>query len=921
MGDHCGYSEYQVSFCGLHINQKLTPLGCGKSVMARYLAANATTSIVLTHFFQSSVDRNSSRATPLVISILSQILKSNIARSQSDLEQVRTKVVPLLDHFSCGQDCPFMRLWPVLESILSSMPDYTLIIDALDECNDPENNDSLIKRLRLLGSKTNSRVIILSRFHAKFEAPLGECVKLAMDSSAVSADIMHFARQEISRNCRLQTLQTRILAKIEDSSQGMFLWAKLMLDDLSGARNINSQAHRLAGFPRGLECVYTEYLRKGTETMQPDEIGLRREILAILVGAVRPLTVDELSWAIALQPSRQLDENDMLFDPKHEILRLCWPLATANGDFVQLTHTSVKEFLLYPSDTVTETQGRLGLTFQESNAYLAQKCLSKLSQEECGALHSIGALIHRNAFSSTAIGAENFECYKTTAFYEYASLSWHLHLTSVQEPSFDLLIQLRDFLQSNYFVYWAEVMYELKSQVDMGPVLEVRALIQSWLARLPSGFSQSALAESYFSAPYESVHQQYESSGEYDKNLPFLCLFRLGEYANLGESPDKSYRIYRLLAHGLEDRLGAEHPMTMKATYHLARELLTQGDIAKGEHLLSINIEMQYRLLGPDHPDYVMSLEYLSYAQWHLNRFEESAQGQAEAQARLQRLWGPLKKEALKSKLFLGYALEAQRKLEEALHIFDDIWKTWLPVMGPDNPLALMAQCSIGAIYRKQRLYAKAEQHLSENLAARQRVLPLNVAINIDSGLQLALVYRETRCTDKAESLLDLVSSLGDLERWFERVCQISHVRALLCVDRGKAEDAVEILRSILAVARSKGREANNRELLWVRLTLADLLRLQSCHDEALSLFQNLVRPQGVEASGLLASEANSESQSQLQIAEQGLRLIRIADIKSAENLLKESKLEWIRPQDFWMIFGGEPIDTAWLNDPMTWST
>ena len=885
--------------------------------MARFLAANATTSITFTHFFQSSVDRNSSQANSLVISVLSRILKSNITGSHLDLEPVLNRIVPLFDHFSCGQDCPFLQLWSALETVLANMPNYTLIVDALDECNDPENNELLIERLRLLGSRGNSRVILLSRFHARFEGPFRETVKLAMDSSTVGADIMHFIRREISRDTRLQPLQSQILAKVESSSQGMFLWAKLMLDELSRARSINLQARRLAGFPRGLNSVYTDYLRKGTETMNSDEIALRREIFTILVGAVRPLTVDEVSCAIALKPSCQIDENDLLLDSKHEILRLCWPFATVTGVFVQLTHTSVKDFSLWPSDTTIEMRGRLNLTIEESNAYLARKCLSKLSQEECGSLHRIGAMVQKNEFSSGAAGVERVDCYKTTTFYEYACLSWHLHLISVPDPKSAILVQLRDFLQKNCFAYWAEALYELKSQVDMGPAVEARASIQSWLALLPRRLREIAPVDTFFYVAYESVCQQYEVSNEHDKSLSFLCRFRMGEFANLGDSPDRGHMIYQPLARDLIDRFGAENLMTMKATYHLARALVSQNEILEGERLLSTNREIQYRVLGPDHPDYVMSLEYLNYARFHLNRFEESAQGQAEAQAGLQRLWGPLKKEVLKSKLFLGYALESQRKLEEALDVFDDIWKTWLPVMGPDNPLSLMAQCSMGAIYRKRRMYEKAKQHLTENFAGRQRVFSLNLAVTVDSGLQLALLYRETRRTEEAEALLDLISSPGIVDQWFERVCQVSHIRALLCIDRGNPEDAVEILRAILIAASSKGHEANSRELLWVRLTLADLLRVRYCYEEAMSLFSGLVRHQEVEASDSQLVKADYESRRQLKIAEQGLRLVRNADMRAAEDLLKENEVEWVRPQDFWIIFGGEITDTAWINDPV----
>lgn len=880
--------------------------------MAQFLAARAKTHVTITHFFRDSVDRASCRATPFVLSILSQILKQSAARESSDLRPILSGIVPMFDHFSRGQECPFLRIWPVLEAILSDMPEYTLIIDALDECNDPDSNEHLLDRLSNLGSMPNSRVVFLSRPHARFQDPLRDTASLAMDSSTVTGDIMHFARQTISRNARLQPLRTEILAKIEQFSQGMFLWARIMLDDLSPARSVNVQARRLAGFPRELTNVYTEYLRKGEETMDPEERTLRREIFIILVGAVRPLTVQQLSYAIALKALRQLDQRDVLFDSKHEVLRLCWPLAMVVGDHVQLAHMSVKDFLLRPSDSTSEAYGRLGLTIQESNTYLARKCLSKLSQAEYKSLDRISALIQGNFDSQTSLEIGKLERHRDTEFYEYACLYWHLHLTAVLNPTSRDMQQTNDFLQSNQFVHWAEKLYDLTSQTDMGPALEVKAALLSWQALLPPRLRELAPLDKYFSAPFESLRQQYKSDNQNNTALPHLRLFRLGEFANLGEFPDKSFKYYRALAQDLEANFDSDHPMNMKANYLLAKELISQGHVLEGEHLLSTNKEIQYRIFGPEHPDYIISLEYISQAQFHTNKFEESAQGQAEAAAGLQLFFGPSRKEVLKSRLFHAYALEAQRKLDEALNILEDIWNSWVSVMGPDNPLSLMAQCSMGAIYRKLRLYEKAKRHLIQNFAARRRVFSLNQPVTVDSGLQLALVHREIGNIEEAEALLGLVSSPGIADQWFERVCQIVHLRALLCVDRADHTTARQFLREILDVAATKGREANNRELLWIRLRMADLLRAEGNFEEALSFFTDIVRPHGEEN----PVGFQPLSPQILSIAEEGLRLVRDAEFRKAEHLLKDNYLEWSRPKDFWITFGGEITDTAWINEP-----
>lgn len=881
--------------------------------MARYLAEKTTTSTIITYFFQNTVDRSSSAAISLVMSILSQLLRDESMISNSNIRPILQGILPKVQEYPSGRECPILQIWPVLEALISSLPKYTLIIDALDECDDDVNEEYLLKRLCALGSMTTSRVILLSRYHARFEGPLAEAEKLTMDSSYLTTDIMYYSERVIGRVVRLQRLQKEILAKIKEFSQGMFLWARLMLDDLSQARTMNDQKRRLVGFPKGLDNVYTDYLARAAALMSAEELQLRHEILTVLVGARRPLKVNEVSYALALNPSRQLDENDLLLDPCYEILRLCWPLATLDGDNVQLMHMSVKDFLLRPASVSFSMQRTPMLTPEISNEYLATKCLSKLNQAECQSLSCIAKLMRLNVDPHKVASPPNCSSYKDTTFFEYASQNWQNHLTGVTSPKTVLLQQVQQFLQGSQFVYWSEVLYY--AQKDMGSIVEVRALLLSWLALLPPASKELVLQHTYFQAPYKAIRNGLDST-KYKEHqiLPLLCAFRLGEYSNIaGSLPGATIDLYRSLVEDLNIRFGPEHLLTMKATHLLAVELLTDADKLEAEALLSTNKDLQRRIIGESGLEYLQSLEYAGLVAFYLTRFDESIRYQEEAHAGLFSLFGSSNKEVLLSKMYWGWTLEAQRRVDEALILFEEVWEIWGGNMGPENPLSMAAQCAMGAVYRKQKRYKEAKQHLTANFKNRQRIYTLTVEVTVDSGLQLALLHREMGQTIEAEALLDLVSQHGIADQCFERVCQVAHLRALLLIDRREITAACHALRNILAVAASKGREANNRALLWIRLMLADLLRQQQTAEEAiLSLFCDLV----IERSGRDSTSNSDETAERLRVTERYLRLVREAECDTAENYLTEHNLECSRPKDFWIIFGGEITDTAWINEP-----
>ena len=230
--------------------------------------------------------------------------------------------------------------------------------------------------------------------------------------------------------------------------------------------------------------------------------------------------------------------------------------------------------------------------------------------------------------------------------------------------------------------------------------------------------------------------------------------------------------------------------------------------------------------------------------------------------------------------------------------------------------MAQMLQKSIASIYWKKGELKMAERLMRENFVARQRLFTMKSVVTIDSGFQLAVILCESRHLEESQALLDFMSGQNTLEKDFERFCQFEHLRALLELGREDYNAAHDRLCSLLHRAITRGRDANNRELLWVRLTLADMLRKDNRFDEAATLFNDIVKPAtgDSESNHCLAEEPNTPQQ--LAIAEKALRHVRRASSMEADTLLCENKLEWVRTQDFWIVFGGPITDTASMKRP-----
>jgi hypothetical protein len=204
-------------------------------------------------------------------------------------------------------------------------------------------------------------------------------VKIRLDSHNQN-DIDNYVRASVL-DLKNHNIPTELRDEIQDAlikgSRGMFLWVYLILYDFKHSTRTSTHAIRqkLKILPKGLPDLY----RKILLAIHPDDLEIANSILRWVVWAERPLTLKELTIALAIHPEHKFtsDLTDIIELDLQKVLRsILGALITVQGDTVYLVHQSTKEFLRGNNSIGGEW---CSLQSNESNLHITISCLTYLS--------------------------------------------------------------------------------------------------------------------------------------------------------------------------------------------------------------------------------------------------------------------------------------------------------------------------------------------------------------------------------------------------------------------------------------------------------------------------------------------------------------------------------------------------------------
>ncbi|CVL06935.1 related to ankyrin [Fusarium mangiferae] len=286
--------------------------------------------------------QNDQTAKELLASLLKQLLQSLPAMPDS--------VKPLYEQHRTKGSPPSLE--DVSSNLLSTAKLFSrvfIIIDALDECRATDGTRTkFLEEIFKLQLHSKANVFATSR-------PIPEVkdqfqTTITLEVRATDADVERFLRGHMPQMpgfFRRERLEELVIGEIIRSVEGMFLLAQLHLDSLRDKISVDAVHKALAKLPSGSDAYFNAYetAMKRIMSQSPSHRDLAKRVIAWTVYAMRPLTVEELRYALAVEIGKSELNRDALPETSI-ILQVCVGLVTVGESdrIIRLVHYTTQEY-------------------------------------------------------------------------------------------------------------------------------------------------------------------------------------------------------------------------------------------------------------------------------------------------------------------------------------------------------------------------------------------------------------------------------------------------------------------------------------------------------------------------------------------------------------------------------------------------
>lgn len=422
--------------------------GCGKSVLASSIVARLEKSKQHTLFFSfSSSDGSRQTSGNLIRTLLWQLLQeTNNKESVDTVHNLRLDGQPTIS-----------ELWEAFGSIASSLvkPVYC-VVDGIDECTNYDST-TFIKITQILEMCLNLRILLLGRPHiVQRHSGNSAFAAIEITPAMLNQDVDAFINDEIAKSelLSLPEFRKNVYKTLKDKSDGMFLWVRLMIDDLRKSSSKSEFSERLQNLPRGLEKAYQLLFLHLSQKIDKYELRLAQSVLAFTSTSCRPLRFDELRYIHAMHcrsfetVAQPLGEYLLLQRPQR-VLDITGGLVSMTDGVLRLIHSSIRDFLIRPEDSWVCDPDRAVLGFRieitQTHRSFSWLCLDyiRLEKEE-------RRILELDTSQSSQDPGENY------SLLEYAALYAFYHLNRSGPPCSTTLAKMENVLESTQSILCAE---------------------------------------------------------------------------------------------------------------------------------------------------------------------------------------------------------------------------------------------------------------------------------------------------------------------------------------------------------------------------------------------------------------------------------------------------------------------------------
>ncbi len=221
----------------------------------------------------------------------------------------------------------------------------------------------------------------------------------------------------------------------------------------------------------------------------------------------------------------------------------------------------------------------------------------------------------------------------------------------------------------------------------------------------------------------------------------------LGLYAKAQSLAERSLKMRR-------EVLGPRHPDTLLSLNLCGVVAVRQGDTRTAERSFREAVEGARQALGSDHPQTLTWAGNLAGVLDMLGSTAEAEKLDREILERRRRALGSVHRDTLQSMNNLAGVLMRQGKTAEAEELWREALTASRRTLGDDHPETLVQVGNLGELLSGQRRFAEAEPFLREALSGSIRVLSPEHPDTAYVRVQLAMLLNATGRPSEAEGLL-----------------------------------------------------------------------------------------------------------------------------------------------------------------------
>ncbi|KAF2189350.1 ankyrin, partial [Zopfia rhizophila CBS 207.26] len=249
----------------------------------------------------------------------------------------------------------------VLQSIVSGYTRVFIVIDALDECREPDRS-AVLSEISQLQAEARINLFTTSRPGQRIQTeiekrfPMMRSVEISardddvgkyIDGHMLQLSLLDDENDDLSEETKMK-IKADIKTKIIGAANGVFLLAQIHFDGLIDKVTPNEITVALDTLPKGKDSLAQAYGKTINRIRsQPQGFRLLAErVLSLLTGAKRLLALSELRHALAVKAGAStLNEGDLPITTA--IVSACAGLVTVDkaGHIVRLLHDTTREYL------------------------------------------------------------------------------------------------------------------------------------------------------------------------------------------------------------------------------------------------------------------------------------------------------------------------------------------------------------------------------------------------------------------------------------------------------------------------------------------------------------------------------------------------------------------------------------------------